>query len=142
MLCMVWGEVAMNKKMLGENIKNALQPNDNIVFAYLFGSQTKEAPTPLSDVDVAVYLRDNVCFEDEKFRLLDLLSAQLETEKIDLVLLNTAPLSLAGRILESRIVLLDRNPPVRHKYESLVMRESFDFDIFESFILKRRYKVG
>ena len=74
--------------------------------------------------------------------IINILFLQLETENIDLVVLNTAPLSLAGRILKSRIVLLDRNPPVRHKYESLVMREAFDFHILESSILKRRYKVG
>ncbi len=131
----------MDKQLL-DNIKNALLPNKNVVFAYLFGSQTKTAQTPLSDVDVAVYLRDNVCFEEEKLRLLDSLTAHTKTEDIDLVVLNTASISLAGRILHSRIVLIDRKPPVRHKYESLIMRKSFDFFAFESAILNRRYKIG
>ncbi len=131
----------MNKKAL-ENLKKALTPNKNIVFAYLFGSQAINKQTALSDVDVAVYLRNNVHLEDEKLSLLDSLSAQLKTEDIDLVILNTAPISLAARVLKSRVVVIDRIPLIRHKYESLVMRESFDFYAMESAILNRRYDVG
>jgi len=131
----------MNKKTL-ENLKKALLPNKNIAFAYLFGSRANNKQTPMSDTDVAVYLRNNVHLEDEKLNLLDSLTAHLKTENIDLVILNTAPLSLAARILKTRVVVIDRLPLIRHQYESLVMRKSFDFHTLESAILNRRYGVG
>ena len=39
-------------------------------------------------------------------------------------------------------VIVDEAPFFRHKYESLTMREYFDFSIIETGILKRRYLDG
>jgi predicted nucleotidyltransferase len=112
----------------------------NIIFAYLFGGLLKERPNPLSDIDLAVYGRN-----PKKLDYLELFSRIakiLGTDEIDLVILNKAPLALAGRILQNRKVLIDKNPFLRHKYESLILREFFDFQIKERDILKRRYGIG
>ncbi len=66
----------------------------------------------------------------------------LETDEIDLVILNEAPLTLKMKILESKTVVIDRSPPLRHGFESLVMREYFDFSVVENAILKRRFLSG
>jgi hypothetical protein len=58
------------------------------------------------------------------------------------VILNNAPLSLAGRILQGRKVLVDKEPFVRHIFESRILREFFDFAVKEKNILKRRYGIG
>lgn len=65
-----------------------------------------------------------------------------KTDEIDLVVLNTAPLSLRGRIQRHRLTIADRNPFLRHRYESLTMREFFDFSIRERAILEGRYQHG
>ncbi len=114
--------------------------DSNIVFAYLFGGLLKDKPNPLSDVDVAVYVK-NI----KKLDYLELfgnIANVLGTDEIDLVILNTAQLSLTGRVLQSRKVLVDKNPFLRHKYESIILREFFDFTIKERDILKRRYGIG
>jgi len=114
--------------------------NSNIVFAYLFGGLLRDRPNPLSDVDLAVYLK-----KVEALNTLELFHAVakvLGTDEIDLVVLNKAPLSLTGRILQNRKVLIDKNPFLRHKYESLVLRMFFDFAMKERDILKRRYGIG
>jgi len=111
--------------------------NPNIIFAYLFGGLLKERPNPLSDIDLAVYVR-----QEKKLDYLELftrISKILGTDEIDLVILNQAPLALTGRILQNRKVLVDKDPFLRHKYESLILREFFDFQIKERDILKRRY---
>lgn len=116
------------------------QNDPNIVFSYLFGGLLKERLNPLSDVDLSVYLRD-----PEKLDYLQLISnisSVLGTEEIDLVILNQAPLSLAGRILQNRRVLNDRDPFLRHRYESLVLRKFFDFTLKERDILKGRYGIA
>jgi hypothetical protein len=61
---------------------------------------------------------------------------------MDLVILNTAATSLAGRILQQRRVLVDKEPPRRHTYESVTLREFFDFRIKERAYFGRRYGVG
>jgi hypothetical protein len=66
----------------------------------------------------------------------------LQTDEIDLVVLNNAPLPLRMRILESKKVIVDREPFMRHRYESLTMREYFDFSMLEREILNRRFLGG
>ena len=66
----------------------------------------------------------------------------LGTDAIEVVLLNTAPISLAGRILTSRRVIVDRKPFVRHRYGSLTTRLFPDFRIREHRLLARRFPRG
>jgi hypothetical protein len=58
------------------------------------------------------------------------------------VVLNSAPISFAGRSLQKRKILIDKDPFLRHKYESRILREFFDFTIKEKEILHRRYGIG
>ena len=66
----------------------------------------------------------------------------LETDEIDLIILNTAPLTLKKRILENKKIIVDKAPFFRNNYESLILRKYFDFAIKEMDILKRRYFYG
>jgi len=111
-------------------------------FAYLFGSLAKREPSYLSDVDIAVYLSEDADFLEKKMEILGKLIELLETDEIDLVILNSAPLTLRMSILETKEVIVDNAPYLRHTYESLTMREYFDFSIRESAILKRRFLHG
>ncbi len=114
--------------------------DSNIIFAYLFGGLVRGKGKPLSDVDLAVYVK-NV----KRLNYLSLfgkISQILGTDEIDLVVLNSAPISLAGRALQKRKILIDKEPFLRHKYESRVLREFFDFTIKEKEILHRRYGIG
>jgi predicted nucleotidyltransferase len=119
-----------------------LQSRKDIQFGYLFGSFARNKATPLSDVDVAVYLSEDADPAEEKLDILGNLMDILQTDEVDLVILNKAPLSLKMKILESREVIADNNPFLRHRYESLTMREYFDFSFLEKGILKRRYLDG
>jgi hypothetical protein len=122
--------------------KKILEENKHVLFAYLFGSVARGEQSPLSDIDIAVYFHQDIDLTTEKLNLMGDLIDQMGTDHIDLVILNTAPLSLAARILKCREILVDRHPFIRHLYESLIMRESFDFYTLETSILKRRYAHG
>jgi len=114
--------------------------DSNIIFSYLFGGLLKNRLSPLSDVDLSIYIKD-----PSKLDYLEMFSKiakTLDTDEIDLVVLNYAPLPLAGRILQNRRILTDKNPFFRHRYESLVSRKFFEFQIKERDILKRRYGIG
>ncbi len=119
-----------------------LQSRPDIVFAYIFGGLARGGPLPLSDIDIAVFLGNDADIPASKMELLEKLIDILQTDEIDLVILNTAPLSLAAKVVETKKVIVDNAPFIRHKYESLVMREYFDFSIVEKAILKRRFLHG
>ena len=128
-----------------ENLPKAgayLKSRPEVSFAYLFGSLAKGKPLPLSDVDIAVYLSESSDVLEKKLEILGELIAILETDEIDLVILNEAPLALRMKILEYKKLIVDNAPFLRHRYESLTMREYFDFSIKEMNILERKFLSG
>ena len=118
-----------------------LRSREDVQFAYLFGSYAKGKITPLSDVDIAVYLSGSN-FSQKRLEIIGGLIEVLKTDEIDLVILNTAPLPLKIRILRNRKLLVDRTPLVRHAFESTTMRVYLDFNKLEKRILERRYING
>ena len=121
---------------------NYLEYHPQILFAYLFGSLAMGKPQPLSDVDIAVYLKQGGNIAEEKLDILGNLMAILQTDEIDLVVLNTAELPLVMNILKTKKILVDKAPHERHIFESLMMRKYFDFSVKESSLLRRRYLHG
>lgn len=113
-----------------------------VVFAYLFGGAASGRLTPLSDVDVAVYLDETADPFAERIEVVHAVSAHLGTDEIDVLVLNTAPTALVGRVLGTRRVILDRDPFRRHRFESRALREFFDFRLFEHRLLARRARDG
>ena len=119
-----------------------LQSHPKIIFSYLFGSLSKGEPSPLSDVDIAIFLKKEKKVADRKIEILGRLIEILETDEIDLVVLNTANLPLVMGIIKNKKIIVDKDPFARHLFESLMMRKYFDFSINESAQLKRRYLHG
>ena len=64
-----------------------------------------------------------------------ILQGAVGREAIDVVVLNTAPVSLAGRVLTTRRVIVDTDPYARHRYESRTAREFADFRFREHRLL-------
>lgn len=122
-----------------ERAKTVLQGEERVLFAYLFGGVARGRVTPLSDIDVAVYETVTENLGVFKLDLFTRLAAALGTDELDLVLLGRAPVSLAGRVLQDRVVLVDKHPHRRHVYESLTLRKFFDFRIKEEELFRRRF---
>ena len=119
-----------------------LEFHPQILFAYLFGGLARGKPQPLSDVDIAIYLRTGGEVAERKLEILGNLVTILQTDEIDLVLLNTASLALVMNIVKARKIIVDKDPFSRHIFESVTMRKYFDFSIKESAMLQRRYLNG
>lgn len=94
----------------------------------------------MSDIDLALYVKRIKA--PDYLKLFGEISKTLGTDEIDLVILNNAPLSLTGRILQTRKILTDKNPLIRHKYESMTLRKFSDFKVKEKNILQGRYGIG
>jgi predicted nucleotidyltransferase len=137
-----YNKLPANIQALLPKAQHYLQSRADIRFAYLFGSFGRGEPLPLSDVDIAVYLEEPGDLEGRKMEILGALIDILQTDEIDLVILNTASLPLRMRILKNKKIVTDRKPSLRHHYESLTMREYFDFSVKEKEILERRFLSG
>jgi predicted nucleotidyltransferase len=120
-------------------LESFFERDERVLFAYLFGGLAKERLKPLSDLDLAVYLEPGSDRCKAKLELSGCLSDILGTDELDLVILNDAPLSLVGRIIGARRVITDKQPFLRHLFESRIMREFFDFSRKERDILCRRF---
>ena len=130
------------KEELKNQIITTLYQRESIIFAYLFGSTVNKSLTPMSDIDIAVYLNTNITVSEERLVLIGDLMTTLKTDNIDLVIMNFAPLTLKARIIQNKETLVDKSPFLRHSFESLVMRQYYDFSIKENNIFERRYSLG
>lgn len=124
------------------DVKRILLQDHNVIFAYLFGGLSEGKVKPLSDIDISVYVRDTDNLAEYKLNLFDRLTDALSTNELDLIILNMAPVSIAGRILENKLILVDKDPPIRHAYESLTLRKFFDLRVKEDAFFSTRYGVG
>jgi predicted nucleotidyltransferase len=100
---------------------------DAIAAAYLFGSVARGTATATSDIDVAVL------FTAEPSGTLAGLHLDLEAEieravgtPVQLVVLNRAPVDLVHRVLRDGVLVLDRDPSRRIRFEVRARNAYFD----------------
>ena len=106
-----------------EKIKAIVSSEDNILFAYLFGSYAKGDFGSNSDIDIALYLKK----DSFDYQLEIIKKMQIATHKeIDLVVLNRAKnLFLIEDIINNSILLKDNQQ--RLEYETYKWIEIIDF---------------
>ena len=93
----------MNEKSLLEALSASLLFNDNVIFAYLFGSFAKGEQTSSSDVDIALYLK-NISLDNQLQIIYEI--SKLVKRDVDLVVLNSVKnIYLLEDILKNSIVL-------------------------------------
>ena len=98
-----------------------------IVAAYLFGSVARGTAGARSDVDVAVLYEAAPPATIEGLPL-DLENAihQVVARPVQVIVLNTAPVSLVHRVLRDGVLVLDRAPSTRIRFEVRARNEFFD----------------
>jgi predicted nucleotidyltransferase len=116
------------KEEIVHAISSFLQQQDEIYVAYLFGSFiTRES---FADIDLGVLLRQ----EPE-----DLLGYEIELEsklekldrcRLDVRVLNRAPISFAQNVIRYGRVIIDREPNIRSDFEGYILKKYFDFARF------------
>jgi predicted nucleotidyltransferase len=124
---------------LGDAIADACA---DVLFVYLFGSVATGSLTPRSDIDVAIFVQPGSDGHAARLGAARAAARHLGTDAVDVVLLNHAPVALAGRVLLTRRVLVDRIPFTRHRYESKTLRLFHDFRIREHRLLAHRERHG
>jgi len=97
--------------------------------AYLFGSQERGDTGPGSDVDIGVYFGRDLNSRDRfdhRLSLIGKISNCLQTDRIDLVSLSDAPLSLQFRAIREGGILYCRDELTRIRTEVRVMSLYYD----------------
>jgi uncharacterized protein len=82
-----------------------LKEDKRITALYLFGSAAEENLKPLSDIDIAVLLSRSIPKEKQLDVYLDIsvkISELLETDEVDLLLMNSAPPHIIQELLSNK----------------------------------------
>lgn len=103
--------------------------DSSVLAAYLFGSRARGDQRPDSDADVAVLLGtgDSLTVE-ASLELADRLERRLRLPVDAVVVLDTAPPRLVGRILRDGILLYSRDDRERAVHESRLRRLAHDYE--------------
>ena len=121
------------KEEIVDAISTFLQQHGEIYAAYLFGSFiTKKL---FADIDLGVLLRrepeDILEYEIELESKLE----KLERFRLDVRVLNRAPISFAQNVIRYGRLIIDREPNIRSDFESYVLKKYFDFARFRRIYL-------
>ncbi|WP_315115405.1 type VII toxin-antitoxin system MntA family adenylyltransferase antitoxin [uncultured Clostridium sp.] len=112
-----------------------------VKFAYIFGSQARGVAREDSDIDIAIYLKENHPPMEEAFIRGDIIEdgKAFFKKDVDIISLNNASLLLKYEIIHDGIVIKDDDD--RAGFESLSLREYFDFkyysDIYDNAMIER-----
>jgi uncharacterized protein len=110
-----------------QRIVDTCSAQPGVVAVYVFGSVARETASPDSDVDVAV-LFDRIparTLAGPRFTLEGDLERALE-RRVDLAVLNDAPVDLRTRVLRDGRLILDRDRSARIAFEVRTRNEAFD----------------
>jgi len=120
----------MDPAAVEQALREALQAGPaDVVAAYLFGSVGRGTPHAGSDVDVALLLsRDPpATLEGLPSHVEDVLAERLGLP-VQVLVLNTAPVDVAQRVLRDGRLVVDRDPSRRIRFEVRTRNEFFDLE--------------
>ena len=142
----------IKRKKINHNINELLlhltdrfKKEKDIIFAYIFGSYGKGKITPLSDVDIAVYLDTKGKIWERKLELLSIIIDILQTDEINFIILNETTPSLVCSILDTGKLLFSKDEIKRISFFVKNLKEYLDLEYHLSKIwkaMKNRIKGG
>lgn len=113
--------------LLADKIEQVITREPDIALVYLFGSRATGAVGPLSDYDLAVWLDRGSTTLAWLAKLQHEFACALGTDRIDLVVLNEAPIELAYRVIAQGKLLYQRDIATRVEYEADVLSRYGDY---------------
>ena len=118
----------MNREKLITVLKEILEKEKEILFAYLYGSYALNTIHPKSDIDIAVYLipsNINDYIQKEK-ELTAALITKLHNDSVDLRILNTLPFLLKYKVIKEGIPIIIKDEAERVDFETMIMNRFFE----------------
>ena len=101
--------------------------NESLIeLVYLFGSRGTGEEGPISDYDIAV-LYSKTCAAEETYKLTHSLAKLLMTDRVDLVVLNRAPIELRYSVIATGTVVYEADVHRRVEFEANTLSRYGDF---------------
>jgi len=106
-----------------------------VSFGYLFGSRAKGTNNAMSDIDMALMFEQSYGDMEDIFNRGDIIETgkKFLKDPVDVVNLDKASLILRYAIVQEGIVLKDEDSGKRADFESLTLREYFDFQYYSEY---------
>ena len=107
-------------------VEDVVSATHDVAAAYLFGSAARDELGPDSDLDVGVVFTRR---GPSSFPACQVIEEQLERRlgrRAEVIDLDRAPVDLVQRVLRDGLLLIDRDPPVRVRFEIRRRNEWFD----------------
>ncbi|MBI5050895.1 MAG: nucleotidyltransferase domain-containing protein [Nitrospirae bacterium] len=131
-----------------EKLKDLFKDYPYIASAYLFGSQSSGRVSPMSDVDIAILLKDNSPTGRELIHQEDYLAYTITTalgvKEVDLIELNSQGLIFQHNVLRTGRLIYDADSAFRIKFVTGVITNFCDFEptlrFMEKFHLQGRLR--
>lgn len=130
-----------------ENIIKVLAEESDILFAFLFGSYAKGTQDDKSDIDIAVYLKDESILERVPLypsRLAIKIEKVLDKKKtVDVRILNGSTLRFRSQVLRFGKLLHSKDEKKRIEFETSSLLQYYDFKPhLEMYDAARRVRLG
>jgi predicted nucleotidyltransferase len=109
-----------------ENYFSSQEKKQSIELVYLFGSHAGGSEGPISDYDIAA-LYSKIPSAAERYSLAHKLAILLMTDRVDLVVLNHAPIELRYSVITSGIIIYEENAAVRVEFEANTLSRYGDY---------------
>jgi REP element-mobilizing transposase RayT/predicted nucleotidyltransferase len=126
----VWDQITKRRVSWREREKTLASflgaKEETIAIAYLFGSVVRGRTGPLSDVDIAVWFRDEMELEG-RYELAFQLRKLLGVESLHLVALNRAPIELKYQIIKEGRVIFSDSVMTRVEFEAKILSQYADY---------------
>ncbi len=114
-----------------EELRKLFKKDPRIIAAYLFGSYSRGEEGALSDIDIAIALKEGLSL-DEEAELVSKVSLVLESDNIDVAFLdNDASILLKERVIEGRAIY-SKSEKERIRFEHSVMSDYLFFSPFNA----------
>ena len=121
---------------LKTKLKNFFKEKEEILFAYIFGSFATKSNNKFSDIDIAIFT-DIKKINQKNFRygyqaevLTDLMHF-LKTDKVDLILLNSAPPLLKYRVIYHGNLVYCKDDRERINFQIDSINKYMDFKMLQ-----------
>jgi len=121
----------MENKLKGQEkrVVEFLNKQERVKLAYLFGSVAEGREGKLSDVDIAVFLDESLSKKERfnlQLKLISELTSILKTDRIDLIVMNNASISLNYEIIKANHPLLVRDEEQKIDCEHRILSRYLD----------------
>lgn len=126
-------------------LRTLLAEREGIALAYLFGSQARGDAGPASDLDLAVLV--DAPSAEFRYRLAYVVGEVLGEARVDVVLLNSAPVELIYAIISEGVLVYQRDLASRVEFEARALARYGDYLPVlrrqrEDILGGRRYEAG